>query len=229
MGTPSWLYYLFGLLMLGVAAYCVALLVLSVTGRHHSGRDIDIAHILMGVSMAGMFVSTWAFGPRAVWELIFGGLLIWFVVRSIKSVQRFGLHKPHEAIHAAMSFAMLLMYLYPVGATSRVSAMSMSMATGGAKLDPGLGFILAVTFFGSAIFTLANPVKGVSHHGSHAFAYATSVAVGAPASGESGSGNPQQDSPHAGALEALVTTPWLEDASHVIMCLAMGFMLILML
>ena len=107
--------------------------------------------------------------------------------------------------------------------------MSMSMATGGAKLDPGLGFILAVTFFGSAIFTLANPVKGVSHHGSHAFAYATSVAVGAPASGESGSGNPQQDSPHAGALEALVTTPWLEDASHVIMCLAMGFMLILML
>jgi hypothetical protein len=220
---------MFGLLMLGVAAYCVALLVFSVTGRHHSGRDVDIAHICMGISMAGMFVAKWAFGPSAVWELIFGGLLIWFVVRSIKSIQRFGLHKPHEAIHAAMSFAMLLMYLYPMGATSRVSAMSMSMASGGARLDPGLGFILAVVFFGSAVFTMASPVKGMSHHGSHALVYATGVPVGATASGASGPGSPQRDRPHVGVVESAVTTPWLEDASHVVMCLAMGFMLILML
>jgi hypothetical protein len=230
MGTPSWLYYLFALLMLAVAAYSLTLLVFSVTGRHHSGRDVDIAHICMGLSMAGMFVATWAFGPSAVWELIFAGLLIWFVFRSVKSIQRFGLHKPHEAIHAAMSFAMLLMYLYPVGATSRVSAtMSMSMATGGARLDPGLGFILAVMFFASAVFTLASPVKGVSHHGGHALAYATSGAVGATGSGDSRSGTARLASPPVGALEGLVTTPSLEDASHVVMCFAMGFMLILML
>jgi hypothetical protein len=230
MGTPSWLYYLFGLLMLAVAGYSLTLLVFSVTGRHHSGRDIDIAHICMGVSMAGMFVTGWAFGPSSGWELIFAALLIWFIARSVTSIQRFGLHKPHEAIHAAMSFAMLLMYLYPVGATSRVSGtMSMSMTAGGARLDPGLGFLLAVTFFVSAVFTLASPVKGVSHHGSHAFAYATSVAVATTASADSGSGSPQRDSPQVGALEAVVTTPWLEDASHVVMCFAMGFMLILML
>ena len=229
MGTPSWLYYLFGLLMLAVAGYSVTLLVFSVTGRHHSGRDVDIAHIFMGVSMAGMFVTRWAFGPSAVWEFIFAALLIWFVVRSVKSIQRFGLHKPHEAIHAAMSFAMLLMYLYPVGATSRVSGtMSMSAATGGARLDPGLGFLLAVTFLASAVFTLASPVKGVSHHGSHAFEYA-GVSVAATASGDSGSGISRNDSPHVGGMEAVVTTPWLEDASHVVMCFAMGFMLILML
>ncbi len=230
MGTPAWLYYLFGLLMLAVSGYSVTLLVFSVTGRHHFGRDVDIAHICMGVSMAGMFVARWAFGPSAAWEFIFAALLIWFVVRSLKSIQRFGLHKPHEAIHAAMSFAMLLMYLYPVGATSRVSGtMSMAMARGGAKLDPGLGFILAVTFFASAVFTLASPVKGVSHHGSHAFAYATTVAVGATGSADAWSGSPQHDSPHVGGLEGVVTTPWLEDASHVVMCFAMGFMLILML
>jgi hypothetical protein len=177
-----------------------------------------------------MFVARWAFGPSAVWELIFGALMIWFIVRSLRSIQCFGLHKPHEAIHAVMSFAMLLMYLYPVGATSRVSGtMSMSMATGGAKLDPGLGLVLAVTFFASAVFTLASPVKGVSHHGSHVFAYATSVAVGATGSGAARSGSPQLDGPHAGGLEAFVTTPWLEDGSHVVMCFAMGFMLILML
>ena len=123
----------------------------------------------MGVSMAGMFVTKWAFGPSAMWELIFAALLIWFMVRSIQSIQRFGLHKPHEAIHAAMSFAMLLMYWYPMGSTSGATGMSMSRHREAAKLDPGLGFVLALTFFGSAVFTLASPIKGVSHHGSHAF------------------------------------------------------------
>ncbi|MGO9343244.1 MAG: DUF5134 domain-containing protein [Acidimicrobiales bacterium] len=222
MGTPSWLYYLFGLVMFGVAAYCLVLLVLSVTGRHHSGRDVDIAHIFMGTSMAGMFVTKWAFGPSALWELVFAALMIWFIVRSLQSIQRFGLHKPHEAIHATMSFAMLLMYWFPVGSTSGVTGMSMSMSSGAAKLDPGLGFVLAVIFFGSAIFTLASPVKGASHHGTHAFAYATIAAEQDKGSrGSSGNGTP--------ALEALFTTPWLEDASHVAMCVAMGFMLILML
>src|SRR5579863_6811705 len=98
--------------MLAVVAYSVALLVLSVTGRHHSGRDVDIAHIFMGMSMAGMFVAKWAYGPSAMWELIFASLMIWFIVRSLQSIQRFGLHKPHEAIHAVMNFAMLLMYLF---------------------------------------------------------------------------------------------------------------------
>lgn len=221
MGTPSWLYYLFGTVMLAVAAYCAALLFYSVTGRHQSGRDVDVAHILMGVSMAGMFVPKWAFGPSAVWELLFAGLFVWFVVRSIQSVQRFGLHKPHEAIHAAMSFAMLLMYLYPMGSTPGAS-MSMSATSGGAKLDPGIGFVLAFMFFASAVFTLAAPVKGVSHHGGHALAY--------DGGGPEGSGRSvvlkTQD---VGTLEAIVTKPWLEDVSHVVMCFAMGFMLILML
>jgi len=220
MGIPSWLYYLFGLVMFGVAAYAASLLLISVTGRHHSGRDVDMAHIFMGVSMAGMFVTKWAFGPSAIWELIFAALMVWFIVRSIQSIQRFGLHKPHEAIHATMSFAMLLMYLYPMGATP--GAMSMSMSSGAAKLDPGLGFLLAVAFFGSAIFTLASPIKGASHHGAHALAYA---AIGSDRTTEPRS----VDGNGSSTVEAVFTTPWLEDASHVVMCVAMGFMLILML
>ncbi len=35
--------------------------------------------------MAGMFVADWAFGPSAIWELIFAALLVWFSVRSIQS------------------------------------------------------------------------------------------------------------------------------------------------
>ncbi len=225
MGTPSWLYYLLALLMLAVAGYGLVLLFYSVSGRHHSGRDVDIAHIAMGVSMAGMFVAKWAFGPSAVWELIFAALLIWFIVRSIQSIQRFGLHKPHEAIHAAMSFAMLAMYWYPMGSGSGTTGMSMSSGSGAAKLDPGLGFVLALAFFASAIFTLAAPVKGISHHGAHAFAYSSSGAAGTPMPA-----NRSVDlAATLGTVETLVTKPWLEDISHVVMCIGMGFMLILML
>jgi hypothetical protein len=219
MGTPSWLYYLFGTVMLAVAAYGVGLLIFSVTGRHHSGRDVDIAHIFMGVSMAGMFVGNWAFGPSAIWEFVFAALTSWFAARSIRSVRRFGLHKPHEAIHAAMSLAMLLMYLYPLGSMAGVTGMTMSSSASG--LDPGVGFVLTLSFLASAVFTLASPVKGASHHGTHAFAYAA-VTAGS----ESG---PEHSSRHdASMLETVVTDPWLEDLSHVVMCVAMGFMLILM-
>ena len=116
--TPSWLYYLFALAMLAVAAYGLVLLAVSVATRRTAGWDVDIAHIFMGVSMAGMFIAGWAFGPSAIWELIFTALLVWFLAQSVQSVITFGIHLTHYLIHAAMSFAMLLMYLFPAGARS---------------------------------------------------------------------------------------------------------------
>jgi hypothetical protein len=227
MGTPAWLYYLFALLMLTVSIYGLALLVVSVPTRQFVGRDVDIAHIFMGVSMAGMFVGPWAFGPSAIWELIFAALLIWFVARSLQSIQRWGLHLPHEAVHAAMSLAMLLMYWYPVGDAVRGAAMSMAMSASptAAKLDPGLGFLLAVLLFASAVFTLASPAKGASHHGTHVPVFA----IGGVATSPPPPGLGVEGKPPVGAVETLITAPWLEDASHVVMCIGMGFMLILML
>ena len=223
---PAWLYYFFAVMMLAVATYSVVLLAVSVATRRDAGWDVDIAHICMGVSMAGMFITDWAFGPSAVWELIFGVLLVWFLVQSVQSVITFGIHLTHYLIHAAMSFAMLLMYVFPGGAGSGAMSMSMSMAsTAGARIDPGLSFLLAFSFFASAIFTLASPVKGASHHGRHAPAYATRGAGG-------GSLQPQNGSASASGVASsgavrLITAPWLEDASHVVMAIAMGFLLLL--
>ncbi len=217
--TPVWLYYFFAVTMLAVAAYGLALLAVSVAIRKSAGWDVDIAHVFMGVSMAGMFVTGWAVGSNPIWELIFTVLLVWFLVQSIQSMIAFGIHLTHYLIHAAMSFAMLLMYVFPAGASSR--AISMSMASpSGARIDPGLSLLLAMAFFASAIFTLASPVKGVSHHGRHSRSYAMSGSTGrtvdAPASG-------------GGTAVRLIAAPWLEDASHVVMCVGMGFMLILMI
>jgi hypothetical protein len=222
MSTPSWLYYFFGVLMLAVAAYCSTLLILSVPTKRSAGRDVEISHIFMGVAMAGMFVGQWAFGRSAVWEIIFGALLIWFLVESIQSVRTYGLHLPHALIHAVMNFAMLLMYWFPMG--SSTGAMSMSASTTGPKLDPGVAFVVAFILFASAIFTLASPNKGASHFGSHAPAYAMA--------GSTGSDSPEFRSEGgdgaAVVLDDIVATPWLVDLSHVVMCIAMGFMLLLM-
>jgi hypothetical protein len=221
--TPSWLYYLFGVVMLGVAAYALVLLVSSVATRRPLGWDVDVSHLFMGLSMAGMFVTKWAFGANNMWELIFSVLVIWFLARSLQSIQRWGLHVPHFLIHALMSFAMLLMYWFPMAAST--GAMSMSMSSRGAKLDPGLAFVLAFVLFASAIFTLASPNKGASHHGTHAPVYAMSASAGSEmAASHSG----EETTPVVG-VERLLATPRLEDASHVVMCVAMGFMLILML
>jgi hypothetical protein len=222
MSTPSWLYYLFGVLMLAVAAYCLTLLVLSVATKRPAGRDVEISHLFMGVAMAGMFVGQWAFGRGAVWEIIFGILLIWFLVESIQSVRQYGLHLPHALIHAVMNFAMLLMYWFPIG--SSTGAMSMSASSAGPKLDPGVAFVAAFVLFASAIFTLASPNKGASHFGSHAPAYAIVGAVGS----ESRERQREATVPPAAAIEGAIATPWLVDLSHVVMCVSMGFMLLLM-
>jgi hypothetical protein len=221
MSTPSWLYYFFGVLMLAIAAYCLTLLILSIATHAPSGRDVEISHIFMGVAMAGMFVGQWAFGRSAVWEIVFGVLMVWFLVEGIQSVRTYGLHLPHALIHAIMNFAMLLMYWFPMGASS--GAMSMSASGTASKLDPGIALLTAFVLFTSAIFTLASPNKGASHFGSHAPAYALAAATGPnQVQSEGGTGA-------AVALDEIVATPWLVDLSHVVMCIAMGFMLLLMI
>lgn len=227
MGTPSWLYYLFALAMLVVAAYSAFLLGLSLRASDPVGRDIDVAHLAMGIAMAGMFVNRWAFWPPWFWEALFFVLVVWFVVRSTESIQRYGVHVPHEAIHAVMSFAMLLMYFYPMGATGAAMSMSGSSGSSHGVLDPGLGLLLAVTFFASAIFTLGSTHKGSSHHGTHRRhppVYAA-TSVGATDGGGS-SGAATAVAPRS---LGILTEPALEDLSHVVMCVAMGFMLVLML
>lgn len=223
--TPSWLYYFFALAMLVVAAYGLVLLAVAVTSRRwRPGWDVDVTHIFMGVAMAGMFVTDWSFGPNAIWELIFTLLLVWFLVQSVQSLIAFGIHLTHYLIHAVMNFAMLLMYVVP--ARSGSGAMSMAMGSpSSARIDPGLSLLLAFTLLASAVFTLASPIKGASHHGSHSPTYA----VGGP-EGEAAepSGGRLLTLTDRGAVR-VITDPRLEDASHVVMAIGMAFLMILLI
>jgi hypothetical protein len=218
IGKPPGLYYSFGVMMLAVAAYGLLLLVTLAAERRSSGRDVEISHVAMGVAMAGMFVPAWSFGPSVLWELIFVVLLVWFAARSVQSVRAWGLHVPHTAVHAVMSFAMLLMYWFPSGTSPQ--AMSMTASASGGRIDPGLSFLIAFVLFGSAVFTVASPNKGATHFGTHG-----GDRVLVPAS-DGTSGGPATV---ASRLAAIVATPSLVDASHVVMSSAMGLMLILMI
>ncbi len=222
--TPSWLYYLCGALMLVVAAYCLVSLVVELAAHRPSGWDIDLTHTFMGVSMAGQAVARWAFGPRVVWEVIFATLLIWFLARTVRSMQRYGPHLSHFMVHAAMSLAMLLMYWFPVQTVGTSPAGSMSLLTKASKLDPGLAFVLASIFLSSAMFTLASANKGRSHHGTHVPTYAMS---GAARPGTSPRRAERGLIP-AGGIPEFVGAPWLEDASHVVLCVLMAFLLFAM-
>jgi hypothetical protein len=221
------LYYAFGFLMLAVAAYGLSLLVTAARIRRAPGRDVEVSHLAMGLAMAGMFVPAWAFGPDLAWELVFLALLIWFIVRSVQSIGLFGLHVPHTAIHAVMSFAMILMYWFPTGADSRVVSMSMG-AGGGARMDPGLALLVAFVLFASAIFTVASPNRGATHYGSHCAGGRRPTQAPIPGRSEIGS---------VATITAPVTTgvggflgrPVFVDASHVVMSVAMGLMLLLMI
>jgi hypothetical protein len=228
VGTPAGLYYLLAVLMLVVAAYALAFIVGSSLERWTVGRDVEISHLAMGVAMAGMFVPAWSFGPNLLWEVIFGALLIWFVVRALRSIQTWGLHVPHTAIHAVMSFAMLLMYWFPRGTLSR--SMSMGTAAAGARMDPGLSFLLAFVLFGSAVFTVASPNRGASHFGTHCDDRVRAPVADAPvADGPVSNVQLVQAPPAPTGVLRTIATPTLLDASHVVMSIGMGLMLILMI
>jgi hypothetical protein len=218
--TPGWLYDFFGVLVLGVAGYSVVLFGVTVAAHRPAGWDVDVAHALMGVSMAGMFVARWAFGSSLMWELIFAVVLLWFLARSAISIRQFGVHVPHFLVHGVLSLAMILMYAFPsVARNGSMGSMQMSMPmamSGGSRLDPAISLFLALCLLASAIFTVGSPKKGVSHHGSHALAYA-------------GAGGGRIPGDRVSPIEGVVTIPWVEDASHVAMCVAMGFLLVLII
>jgi hypothetical protein len=118
-------------------------------------------------------------------------------------------------------------YHHPIWPTpcSPASSSSWPWASCGSepKLDGGLALVVAFILLASAIFTLASPVKGRSHFGSHAPAYA-------PQGPGSELRGPTRDGA-SGALVGMdeaVAAPWLVDVSHVVMCIAMALMLILL-
>ena len=86
--TPSWLLDLVAAFMLVVAGVSAARLAVARPWRPDSVIiDTDIAHLLMAIAMAGMLAPSLRTFPSAVWEVIFGVLIVMFGLRVVRDAR----------------------------------------------------------------------------------------------------------------------------------------------
>jgi len=229
LAEPAWILDLLAAVMLVVSAYCAARVVLVRRLHRTLHYDVNAAHVAMGAAMAGMLVSGLNPLPDPVWEALFCGFAAWFIGRSVLFVARRGLTGrssdqihgvSHYLTHLVMSCAMLYMYVVGVPVTSsRATGMVMGPAPGTADyVALPLAFIAVLAV--SAVWHL----DGLSR-----------FARGRVAASASGGADPW-----GGAATAVLTltrgpaagqwlAPRLEMGCHIAMCVAMAFMLALML
>lgn len=237
MTNPVWLNDVFAAVMLAVAAFSAGRLVAARRWSRPTHVDVDVSHVLMGTAMAGMLVSDLSPIPNGLWEVVFSLLSAWFVWRCVQFARDpstgFGrgqnVHRlSRRLIHLTMSLAMLYMFLaaVPVAAGSGGS-MAMGAAAGATANFVLLPLVFIVSLFASAIWELDRlgheaPSRIVQTRAVPAFASARS---GSPTAsvGSGGSGRAASD---AGAAWL---SPRLEGVCHIVMCVTMGYMLVLML
>jgi hypothetical protein len=150
--------------MLLVTAYCVGRLVLSFRPRTRMRRDADIAHAVMGVSMAGMLAPSLAAGPTAMWVLVFSASTLWFGWRVVRDAEiervgtySFGQHLPHLLMSAAMVYMILMAWSGSMATPQRAGM----MAAAGASAAPWslLTIALAVLLFGHGAFAFGRTLR----------------------------------------------------------------------
>jgi hypothetical protein len=185
--TPSWILDIFAAVMVVVAAVSAGRLVVAQPWRRGAQRavlaDIDVAHLLMAIAMAGMLTASLQTLPNGAWEVIFGVLTAWFAYRVARDAQVSGVralaggHCAPHLIHAAAMLYMFLALTAPAAHGSGMSGMGGAGGTMGTLGLPFLAFIFALLLIGYSIWDLDQlSGPGTSGH------YSLAVARMAPAS-----------------------------------------------
>jgi len=229
--------------MVAVSLYCVAWLVVARRRSHPKHVDVNVAHVAMGLAMAGMLVPRLNVVPDGLWEAVFVAMALWFAWHAARFVahhvgfrvdvsRRHGLS--HNLIHLVMGLAMLYMYLAAVPAGAAAGhAMSMTGPKGAAANFVGLPLLFVAILFASAVWQLDGLSRYAPVRGDLVGAVATGGESRAERPGSSdGSGPPVGEAPRP--LEAAPApgqwlAPRLEMGCHIVMCITMGYMLTLML
>jgi hypothetical protein len=83
--SPGWLAAALTVVVLGVAAFSAVRLA-GLHGRRWRGElDADVAHLLMGVAMAGMLLPRLRTLPAGAWDIVFAAAAAWFGWRAIRA------------------------------------------------------------------------------------------------------------------------------------------------
>ena len=179
--------------------------------------DVDVVHVLMGVTMAGMLEPRLSPLPPQVWQAVFAAVAAWFTWRAFRARagrRRSGRSRcAHPAPHAVESVAMIYMLL-PGHPASRDPSISMPAMSGPAGANPVPALILAMFMLGYVLWT-ADQLA--------AFSRAVPVTAGVAQPGPAQAGQAQAR-PAQSATAALA--PRLAACYKIAMGIAMGYMLI---
>ena len=187
MTTPSWILDIFAAIMLVVAAISAARLVVDRPWRRGiSDADVDTAHLLMGVAMAGALVASLATLANGAWTVIFAVLTAWFGWRVYHESRGEGarvLVDGHHAPHLVHSAAMVYMFAALTTPIAARGAGMSGMGAAGTSMQtlsaPVVAFIFALLLAGYVVMDL-DRLSGPASDG-HFFAVASTAPVAAAA------------------------------------------------
>jgi len=197
---PSWILDIFAAIMLVVAAVSAARLVAARPWRHGAHRaalaDIDLAHLLMAIAMAGMLVSSLQTLPNGAWEAIFAVMTAWFAYRVVRDAQVSGVralaggHCAPHLIHAAAMLYMFMAFTAPAAHSSGgMSGMAGGMSGMGTLQLPLLAFLFALLLIGYSIWDL-DQLSGPGASGHYSLAAARVATPGPVLAGVGASAGP---------------------------------------
>jgi hypothetical protein len=259
MTTPAWILDIFAALMLVVAAVSAARLVAArpwVRGgaaAGPAGPDVDVAHLLMAIAMAGMLTASLTTLPNTAWDVIFALMTAWFAWRVWRDSRANGVRAlagGHCAPHLVHSAAMLYMFTALATPTGGGSGMAGMGASGGPAMQtlayPTLAFVFALILVGYSAWDLDQlsgrryvlagagvplaqahvPAMAVAEPAGIALTGATGTGDAAAASGESAVGGSRGSGP---GVRALLLSPGTTVGCRIVMGITMAFMLAIMI
>jgi hypothetical protein len=139
--------------MVGVACFHASRLALAVLWRRSTEVDVDIVHMMMGVSMAGMLTGWLAGAWNDAWMVVFAASTFWFGLGPVRELSDTGPvravathHLPHFVASAVMLYMLVAMRWMSMGSPKMSS---MGHVSGGVLLPT----ILAALVMGNAAIT----------------------------------------------------------------------------
>ena len=186
---PSWILDIFAAIMLVVAAVSAARLVAARPWQHRTRpaalADIDVAHLLMAIAMAGMLAPGLQTLPDGAWEVIFAVMTAWFAYRVARDAQASGVRAlagGHCAPHLIHAGAMLYMFAAVSAPTGHGSGGMGGMGGGGMSgmgtlSLPFLAFLFALVLVGYSIWDL-DQLSGPGASGHYSLAAARVTPTG---------------------------------------------------
>jgi Domain of unknown function (DUF5134) len=158
MMIPAWILDIFAAIMLVVAALSASRLAI---GRLRPDADIDAAHTLMGVAMAGSLVGSLHTLPGADWVVVFAVVTAWFAWRVTVEVRAQGAaalgtghHLPHLVHGAAMVYMFAAMTTAAHGSGMGPGGMAAGSGSMGTLKVPTLGFVFILFMAAWAVWDL---------------------------------------------------------------------------